>query len=329
MEVLSRFENWLRARGLRERSVRRYIKAARRLLQLYRLEELDMERVEEFLAPRPSHAPAVKVFLKFLGRYDERFKHMYEELKLPRRDCKLPEVLTEEEVDRLISAGRTLEERAFMAVLYETGARLFEVLNLRRQDVVESDYGFEVVIRDSKSLPRNVLVIKYAWLLKLWLRHCQGERLFSFSERKAENIVRAAAERAGIGKRVTPHILRHSRATHMIGKRILSESEAMLWFGWRTRSMLDRYVHLTMRSVHEKVLSYYGREAERPQPIVCKTCFQVNEPGASYCVRCGAPLGEEAEERAREAVSLQAQLLELRSVVQQLAREVARLKRMK
>ncbi|RLF01389.1 MAG: hypothetical protein DRK00_11535 [Thermoprotei archaeon] len=101
VDVLKRFENWLRARGLKERSVERYLKAVRRLLSACPLEELDIERLEEFTARARSHAHGVKIFLKFLSRYDERFRRLYEEYKLPRRRVRVPQVLTREEVDRL------------------------------------------------------------------------------------------------------------------------------------------------------------------------------------------------------------------------------------
>ena len=320
MEILEKFANWLRSRGVRESSVYRYLKAVRVFLrEVGSIDNINIEALEAFTAKRKSHAHGLKVFLKFLGRYDLKFKQMYEEYRLPKRDMKLPQILTKEEVRKLIDAAEKLRDKVLIAVTYETGARISEILNLTVNDVTERDFGFEIVIRDSKSKPRNVLVVEYAWLLKLYLRQLQPKsKLFNLKVRQAEFIVSRLARKAGIKKKVTPHVLRHTRVTHMLRDMILNETEAMLWFGWHTRSMLDRYTHLTLRDVHSKVLNFY-KKAKPREPLICHKCFQVNDPDALYCVRCGSPLGEKAEEEVKEEVNL-------RSLVMELAKEIELLK---
>lgn len=322
-EILDKYENWLRSRGLKERSVMRYLKAVRRLLSEFSLEELDMEALEDFTARAKSHAHGIKSFLKFMSRYDPRFNELYEGYKLPRRHMKLPVVLTREEVDRIINAGRNIAERAFLATLYETGARLFEVLNLTTLDVAETDAGFDVTIRDSKSQPRTVIVVEYAHLLKLHLVSIKGGRLWPYGECWAQRVVRRAAKKAGVRKRVTPHTFRHSRATHMLAEGILTETEAMLWFGWHTRNMLDRYVHLTMRHVKSKVLAHYGKARKLEEPVICWRCHHVNPPRSEYCVRCGASLNpKEAFSQRREIDEIKRQLEELNEAIQKIAEMV-------
>jgi len=200
---------------------------------------------------------------------------------------------------------------------------------LRREDVVGEDYGFRVTIRDSKSQPRTVLVVEHAHLLKLHLQSTRpGERVFRYTKRTAEELVSNLARKAGIPKRVTPHLLRHLRATHMLAEGMLSETEAMLWFGWKTRSMLDRYVHLTMRHAHEKVLSHLRGGAEERRPVTCWRCHHVNRPRSQRCVRCGVPLGEKARKMAEERyggeASLEARLEKLEKIVLQLIKKIER-----
>ena len=51
------------------------------------------------------------------------------------------------------------------------------------------------------------------------------------------------------------HVLRHTRATEILRKKMLTEKEMMLWFGWKTRKMIDVYSHITMEDVEKSYLT--------------------------------------------------------------------------
>jgi len=104
------------------------------------------------------------------------------------------------------------------------------------------------------------------------------------------------AAKARIKKRITPHALRHARATHLA--KILTEAQMKEFFGWTQSSeMAAVYVHLSGRDVDAALLSAYGRkeseESDKPRlhPVVCPRCRKENSPGVTFC-ECGMPLGE-------------------------------------
>jgi ribosomal protein L40E len=111
----------------------------------------------------------------------------------------------------------------------------------------------------------------------------------------------------------TFHVLRHTRATELLKSRTFTEKEMMLWFGWRTRNMIDVYAKVTMQDVEASYLAAVKgvevKKEEPPKPKTCPRCGSLNPPEAGYCYRCGAPLTAEAEKQASNLELLVEQLL--------------------
>jgi ribosomal protein L40E len=112
-------------------------------------------------------------------------------------------------------------------------------------------------------------------------------------------IIKKAAEKAGIKKKVFPHILRHSRATFLANH--LTEQQMNIYFGWVQGSdMPSIYVHLSGRDIESAVRAVYGLEEEEKKtikPAKCPRCGEINTPQARFCHKCGLILDE--KERLR------------------------------
>jgi integrase/recombinase XerD len=146
-----------------------------------------------------------------------------EQLERPPKLRRLPTVLSDREVLSLIGSIKPIKHRCVVAVLYATGMRISEVLNLELRHI---DFDHETIhVVQSKGskdrmigLSRALKVIIDNYLME----HSPQRYLFTgggggpYSASSVRQIIKRAAKKAGIQKRVTPHVLRHSYATHLI-----------------------------------------------------------------------------------------------------------------
>jgi site-specific recombinase XerD len=146
-------------------------------------------------------------------------------LSYPKRHSALPTVLSLDEVGALIRAIRHPRYQAIVMVMYGAGLRITEALALEVTDidgargVIRIRHGKGDKAREAKLSPSL-----YAWLRQYWARE-RPPAPYLFASRKTAKPPRAktirsalaqAAKQAWIKKRVTPHVLRHSFATHLL-----------------------------------------------------------------------------------------------------------------
>jgi len=273
-------------------------------------------------------AVTVRLYLKFLYDItgDERYKRLIERVKVPRPKQKLPEALTQEQVQKLLDecGKESLELKVLVALLYETGARAGEIMRLKGKDIIFDEHGARIVIRRSKSQPRVLRVVLFSSLLAQYidlLKPGPEDPIFTYEYNCYLKHLKKAWERAGLPKlRRKFHVLRHTRATELLRARVFTEKEMMLWFGWRTRGMIDVYSHITMEDVERAYLAAVKSETiptpQPPKPIECTRCKAANPPDAWYCHKCGLPL-----KLGKEGGAAELQLSEL-------LREIEELKKM-
>lgn len=231
----------------------------------------------------------------------------------PVKNNKLPEdLLTKEEIEKLIMACRTARDRALIATLYETGCRRGELLSIRIKNVdFESVRGAVIIyLRGKTGERRNKLVYARSYLRE-WIDvhpkkddreaflFCSNREPFpTISNTGLAGQLQKVAKRAGIQKKIYPHIFRHSRATHLA--QYFTEQEMKKFMGWATASkMTATYIHLSGRDIDLSVDRMYGVVTEdteienKLKPVKCPNCKQPSStPGAVFCSVCGAPLTE-------------------------------------
>jgi len=112
-----------------------------------------------------------------------------------------------------------------------------------------------------------------------------------------EKILKRTMERAEIDKPSNPHHYRHSRASYLANE--MTEAQLCEWFGWVQGSDVPaRYVHLSGRDLDNQYDQLHGlyepdEEEEEPDVIECPRCEKLNEPTATFCMRCGFGLDQE------------------------------------
>jgi site-specific recombinase XerD len=229
-------------------------------------DQLDLEHIRQYqaallrqkkLAPSTvgQHLAALRFF------YIQVLKRGWSaaETPYPRPALHLPQVLSQQEVARLIDAARTPFQRAVMMTLYATGGRRAEVATLKVSDidsrrmVVHIQGGKGRKDRDVMLSPRLLHALREYW-------RCRRPHVYLFpsssghrgveqpiSDKTIWNVCRSAARRAGLVHRhIHPHTLRHCFATHLLEAGADLRTIQML-LGHRDLEETTIYLHLSQR----------------------------------------------------------------------------------
>lgn len=156
--------------------------------------------------------------LKFF--YVEILKKDFADVRVPKKDKKLPSVLNQDEVRKLIDATDNVKSRLIISLLYSGGLRVSELVKLKVGDVNFDDKtGW---VRSGKGSKDRLFTISenLAKEINDYLKDRGYQYVFSKDEplttRNIQKIIALTKRRAGIDKKVTPHTLRHSFATHLL-----------------------------------------------------------------------------------------------------------------
>jgi integrase/recombinase XerD len=230
-------------------------------------------------------------------------------VRFKKNSKRLPEdLLNEEEVKRLILNANNPMYEALIAVLYETGCRIGELLPLDIKQISQDKYGFILTVH-GKTGGRRVRIVYSvpylsAWLNKHPLRDDPNSPVWMSKRTKQQigyknviKLIREIAKKAEITKRVNPHSFRHARATAMANH--LTEAQMKEYFGWVQESkMAAVYVHLSGRDVDTAILKANGiviDDEKNTSKLISTTCFRCkesNEPTNKFCKKCGIALDE-------------------------------------
>lgn len=158
----------------------------------------------------------IKSFYSFLAENEYIPANPAKGISSVKTDKKAPVYLTQDEMRALIETALDPRDNLIVKMLYATGVRVSELVNIKKQDIDLDRNTIKVFGKGAKE--RIVLVPD---VLKAQLEtYCggfpEGQKLFDLNIRTVERDIKALAVRAGINKKVTPHKLRHSFATHML-----------------------------------------------------------------------------------------------------------------
>jgi integrase/recombinase XerD len=322
--AIQRFHSNCLAEGLTNARISKLLHHVRRIAILLNknfaeASKDDIAQVVREIETNPAWAPATKhdykvILKKFYksmrgtGEFPDEVKWIRPNFK--KNNHRLPEeLLTEEDVRRLVQAACHPRDKAFILVLYESGCRIGELLNLRIKNISFDANGAALLV-DGKTGQRRVRIIASAPLLSVWLnnhpfRDNPDSPLWlvigTKNHHEALNYasivsqLKKIAARAGVKKRVNPHSFRHARATFLANN--LTEAQMKEYFGWvQSSDMASVYVHLSGRDVDNAILKLHGlatAEKEENEMLKVKNCARCQEnncPVSKFCFRCGSPL---------------------------------------
>lgn len=160
----------------------------------------------------------LKSFYKFMADNGHIATNPTRGINSIKMDKKAPVYLTIGEMRELIDTAVDVRDRIVVRMLYATGVRVSELINIRRRDV---DFERQTVKVFGKGAKERIVLIPSDMVGDL-LHYCEceglgdGDRLLELTPRTVQRNIKVLARRAGITKNVTPHKLRHSFATHML-----------------------------------------------------------------------------------------------------------------
>jgi len=196
--------------------------------------------------------------LRFFYRFTAPRDWVIDEIPAPRQLRRLPVVLSLAEIARFFDAVRYIKYRAILMTAYATGLRVSEITHLKVQDIDSSRMTIRV---DQGKGKKDRYVMLSPRLLKIlciyWMTCRPQDWLFPgadmdkpISVGSVDNVCRQARTDAGITKRVTPHILRHSFATHLMEAgtdlRIIQ-----VLLGHTTPRTTARYTHVAVHNIRD------------------------------------------------------------------------------
>ena len=244
----------------------------------------------------------------------------------PSRQVRPESLITQEEVNQLIEASRNSRDKAIFSTLYDSGIRLGEMLSLRIKDIKFDDYGALLSVT-GKTGPRQVRVVGNSVpYLRQWLNvhpvkskqdalvFCNIDRLKGneLTEHDVYSMIKKVSRRAGIKRRIHPHLFRHSRATILASQVMEAPLESQM--GWVHGSKQTKtYVHLSLRDQDNAILKAYGIKVKEEEaikedmPKECPRCHRSNPSTSLFCNTCGMPLDAkttiELDEKRKEVES--------------------------
>jgi integrase/recombinase XerD len=245
-----------------EYTIRNYLRANKSLLEFSHKDpnQITEDDVKSYIAENLSDKASTSIIL-FLAAIKYAYQNILKNdltvsIKRPRRERKMPVVLTKEEIKQLLNSIETAKSKLMVSFMYASGMRVSEITNLKTNQLdFEENIGH---VRQGKGRKDRIFNIPkfLASKLKKQVQHQEEnyqEYLFpglkgKMSERNLQKIVKSSAQKAGLKKDVHCHTLRHSFATHLLenGTDIRMIQELL---GHASLSTTELYTHVSAEQI--------------------------------------------------------------------------------
>lgn len=278
--ILDKTRNQLRLKGYSTKTIKSYIGHVRRFMNYYDNDptELTQEEIKKYLLhlldnQESSHSyvnQAVSAVKFLYGEVLDK-KGIVINIPRPKKQKKLPIVLSQEEVIRLLNVVENIKHRAILFIVYSAGLRVGEVVRLKLSDI-DSDRMLVRIEQGKGRKDRYTLLSETALeALRIYTKIYKpdywlfpGGKAGKFlTERSVQKVFEAARDKVEISKDATVHSLRHSFATHLLeGGVDLRYIQELL--GHSSSKTTEIYTHVTQKSIRNIVspLDRIGIEAK-------------------------------------------------------------------
>jgi integrase/recombinase XerD len=262
------FKNYMNYRRYSQNTIKTYSDALEVFFRFYQNKELESLTKDDLIHFNTEYIlkknlsssyqnqviNAIKLFYR--NRFNRTMEVDY--IQRPRREKRLPNVLSKNEVKTILEAPTNIKHRAMLSLIYACGLRRGELLNLTLKDIL-SDRNL-LFIRQSKGKkdrmvpisPKIIVMLREyykAYKPKTWLFEGQFPNT-RYSEKSLENVLKQSLIKAKISKKVSLHWLRHSYATHLLenGTDLRYIQELL---GHSSSRTTEIYTHVSTRNLQQ------------------------------------------------------------------------------
>ncbi|MCC5447017.1 site-specific tyrosine recombinase/integron integrase [Candidatus Nanobsidianus stetteri] len=234
-EIIEEYKVWLEIQGKSKNTIKTYSGVIKKFLEFLINngiiitdtrsinDSLDKNLILKFLAEIKVkkkldsnslrlYVRAISSFLKFLDN-----ESLAKQIKAPKVDKRLPKFITYDELNKLLENAENYRDKLIIKFLFYTGVRVSELIKIKKNDIIFEEGFVKVYGKGGKErivpIPKDLLNE-----LKDYINKINTENIFPLSSRQVERIIKNVAKKAGINKKVTPHVLRHSLATTLLSK---------------------------------------------------------------------------------------------------------------
>lgn len=222
-----------------------------------KLDENDVRNYLEYLIKMDRSDSYINQAINSIKFYYETVLGMpnrFYSIERPRKKRKLPVVLSKEDVSSIIANTNNLKHKCIISLLYSAGLRRSELLNLKLEDIESK--RMLIRVQDAKGNKDRYTLLSETILkdLRLYYKEYQpktylfeGQTKAQYSPNSVGKIVSSAARKAGIKIPVSPHILRHSFATHLLESGV-DIRYIQLLLGHSSTKTTEIYTHVAKNS---------------------------------------------------------------------------------
>lgn len=194
--------------------------------ELKSIDENDIRGYLQFMVQQNKSSSYINQMINSIKFYFEVVLEMpnrFYSIERPRKEDKLPKVISLEEVQLLIKNTNNIKHKCIVSLLYSAGLRRSELLNLKIEDI--DSKRMVINIKQSKGNKDRLTILSESVLIDLRQYYIQykpitylfeGQKGEQYTAESVVKIIKNAAKKAKIRKIITPHMLRHSFATHLL-----------------------------------------------------------------------------------------------------------------
>jgi integrase/recombinase XerD len=233
VELPSEYLEKLIRKRYSQNTIKTYVTYMRSFLEEFRDRELDTITTQEIndyilklirtkgISPSQQNQRinAIKFYYEKVVGLDKQLYY----LERPKKSRELPKVLSEQEVLAILNSIQNLKHKSIIATIYSAGLRRSELINLRKQDIHFDRKLIFIKGAKGKKDRTSVLADSLSVSLKSYLQEFkpnywlfEGVNRNQYSATSIAKVLQRGAKNAGVEKKVTPHMLRHSFATHLL-----------------------------------------------------------------------------------------------------------------